>query len=551
MVTSENDPWLSLCGRWMLALVLIVAASIRFYALDRVPYGLWFDEALNAQDAVKAANGGGLKLIYPDEFPREPMYETILIGVTRVFGPSVVAYRTTSAVIGILTIFLLFVCVRSYMGEREALLAAAVLATLRWHVIFSRLIFRTLMLPMWITLIVLAAKWVKQNPTYHRAAALGALVGGGFYIYLAWYFMLPGVLLLLVWVFWDAIRTVELRRPALFCGVTAMIVASPLFAHYRQNPADLFARPDAVSPLKGENPLEEIGKNFFQALGMFHYRGDHVAKQNIPHAPALNRVEGIFFAVGIMAALIELLRIARRHGANKIPDVFAVIILGWVSLGICATIFSKTDSPNFLRTLVVTPAVATLTSIGFWAVWTGWTKWTGLSNSGVHRFSLFVIPLWLALGGGWTSWQVFYQWANRTDVFEGFVGPYAQLGNAAAETPPDISFWVPRYIAEHRTFQFISSPDPRKPSPKIIPYANFDFLRSKEGETEPRRIVATAHNVILPVLESLAPKGKVIEFFRSPEGNRWAALYEVAPGDLPSQDKVAQAERNHPEDIRW
>jgi len=41
-----------------------------------------------------------------------------------------------------------------------------------------------------------------------------------------------------------------------------------------------------------------------------------------------------------------------------------VDLLGWIACGMATTIFTHTDSPNFLRSLVMTPAVATVVAIG-------------------------------------------------------------------------------------------------------------------------------------------------------------------------------------------
>ncbi|MBI1783680.1 glycosyltransferase family 39 protein [Candidatus Sumerlaeota bacterium] len=539
--SSDCSAAVSPVSRVALPAILLVAILLRCASLDSVPPGLWFDEALNAQDAVHALRGGGLQWVYPDEFPREPMFETLLIGVTRLIGPKTAAYRATSGVIGILTILALYFCARAGLGEERALLASAVLATLRWHVIFSRIILRTIVLPLWITLIVLAAQWTRCKPTFHRAALFGALIGGGFYTYLAWYFMLPGVAILFVWVFWNSLRDPMGRRFTIFALATALIVASPLFNHYREHPEHLFARPAAVSPFTDGGAGHEIGKNFLQALGMFHVRGDHVPKQNIPHAPALNRIEGLFFALGVLFCAARAWR--------RAP--FETILLVWLALGLAPTIFTKTDSPNFLRTLVLTPAVAAITACGIWGAAQYAAPYLRASNSN----RLLLLPLilgWLLICGGITYWQVQVQWARSEEVWESFTGPYTQLGRAAAATPEGASFWVPAYISEHRTFQFLSAPDPDVISPEIHPYVNFDFLRSRESGEGPRRIAATAHNNIFPVLRELTPKGRVVEEFKSPTGRTWALLYEVAPGDLPAHDKVDAAEKNHNvADIRW
>ncbi len=138
-----------------------------------VPPGLWSDEALNAQDAWAVWQPGGhFRIVYAELFPREPLYETLLALTVRLAGPSVVALRTLSVAIGMLTVLLLYLVLRAEAGERIAFYAAAVLATMRWHVIFSRLIFRTLVCRLDGGLVWRALAW-RRRPTLPAPSVFG------------------------------------------------------------------------------------------------------------------------------------------------------------------------------------------------------------------------------------------------------------------------------------------------------------------------------------------------------------------------------------------
>lgn len=520
----------------LLAAILLAGGALRFARLDSVPPGLWFDEALKAKDAVDTA-AGQIRLVYPDVFPREPLFVWILSIAVKIAGPNIIALRATSALVGMLTILIFFGCVRFYAGDRIALFAAASLAFLRWHVIFSHLLFRTLLLPLCVTLIVWAAGRARERMTIPRVMLLGALIGGGFYTYLAWYFMFPGAIALIGWVFWGRLGDLRGKQCLAAALLSLLAVAAPIGIRYATEPELILARPGAISPFQGgpAQAAKQIGTNFLQVLGMFHYKGDLVSKQNIPGRPALDPIQGLFFLLGLILCLRRMTRRA----------AFETILVCWLALGLMPTVFSKTDSPNFLRTLVATPAVAGLVAIGFAGAWDG--IGARLRNRDAMRFVPLVAILLLAGSFAITTRDVFFRWAKSEEAWEGFNGPFVQLARSALRSPEGGEFWMPQYLSEHRTFQFLA-PD----ASKVHPYSKLDFLRRGADPGRDRYVVATAHNGVFPVLRELVPGGNVAEEYRTPEQQRtWALLYRIPAGSLPDPAAVEKAEQSLTADLRW
>lgn len=532
----REAPWGTITG---LTALMAVGAALRLAHLDSVPPGLWFDEALNLQDATTAAVTGHFRMVYTEVFPREPMFLTLLTLLMKAGATTVAQLRGLSVAIGLITLLALYGCLRT-AGERGvALAAAASLAVLRWHAVMSRVMLRTLLLPLWITLIVWAAFAMRRRPSWSRAVILGALVGGGFYTYLAWYFMLPGVGLLCLWAVWPALRSRALRGRALAAVAAALLTAAPILYDYATHPDHIISRPKAVS-LTGEgrgwrDVAAEIGKNAMDAAGMFHRRGDHVPTVNIPEAPALDPVMGVVFVAGLAALL---------WGAAR-GRPLEIVVLGWLLLGISPTILTKTDSPNFLRTLVATPAVATILALGL--VRPG--EWLLERSPGrlarVGWTSLVVAVL--LVSSLWTTRDVFFRWARDERVWQGFNGAEAQVGRAALDTPAGTSIWIPGHIRDHRTVRFLT-----RDLKSVHSYRSFAFLRPSGGDSGPRRIVVTFHNQLYPVLEALVPEGKIVNVFDVPGGKSWALVYEIPEGGLPPADLVDRAETAHPvKDVGW
>lgn len=124
---------------WKLLLILLLAAVLRFYRLGQVPSGLVNDEAAFGYNAYSLLKTG------KDEFGKSwpmifhsfgegklPVYVYITMPSVAVFGLNAFAVRLPSALFGVLTVLLV---------SRWSLMAGLILATLPWHIHFSRAAF--------------------------------------------------------------------------------------------------------------------------------------------------------------------------------------------------------------------------------------------------------------------------------------------------------------------------------------------------------------------------------------------------------------------------
>jgi len=573
-----------------LGLILCLAAGLRLARLGEAPPGLWFDEALNGQDALAVWQPGGhFKLVYPDVFPREPLFETLLALTVKLGGPSVALLRLDSALVGLLTIALLYFMLRCEVGEGEALAAAGMLATMRWHALFSRLVFRTITLGPWMIVLVWAALRLRRRPSAGRAIALGVMIGGGFYTYLAWYFLLPLVGAMVLWLLLSDWRRAAVRRAVALVLLTALLVFLPLGVHYYDHPDHLFARPGEVSAFAGgaRAAVHEILKNAGEALLMFHWRGDHVPKHNIPHRPALDPLQGLAFLLGLGLCFYTIgsgLRNPKRvpkeiedclqsrrddspsaqhfsagtSGINAVspvgttdlsrPFALTIILLGWLGCGLAATIFTKTDSPNFLRTLCITPAMAAIAGIGLAGAGRGLARRAGKSAA------VALVAGLIAISGGLTSYDIYANWARRPDVWHAFHGDLSELARFARGAPPDVAVFVPQFHFEHRSFAFQTSG-----AKNVYPYRDWTMLAPwpptplQAGRAAPRRrwIIVTANNQLLEPLSRLAPGGAIRQGFQAPEGNTWAAVFAISENALPAPDAVKKMQARWRGEMRF
>ena len=136
----------------LLVMVTAVGAALRLWRLSEVPPGLFQDEAFNGLDALRVLDGYH-PLFFPSNAGREPLHIYLQALGIGMLGPTLAALRAASAVVGILTLPAmywlgreLFGAPSEWKGRAIGLIAAAAMATSYWHLSFSRLGFRGILL---------------------------------------------------------------------------------------------------------------------------------------------------------------------------------------------------------------------------------------------------------------------------------------------------------------------------------------------------------------------------------------------------------------------
>lgn len=458
------------------------------------------------------------------------MFVALLVPAVALLGPSAAVLRLVPALVGMLSVGLLYGWLRGWAGGRVALCAAGTLAVMRWHALFSRLIFRTILLPGWMMGVVWLVISYRRRPTWARAAGLGFMIGGGFYTYLAWYFLLPLVAVLGAWLAIRDVRRGAGPGRAALALACAVLTASPMAVHYLHHPEHILRRPGAVSPFAqgASGALSEIGENGWEALGMFHWRGDHVVKHNLPHEPALDPLQGILMLYGLVLAARQV----RRGRA------LGYILAGWLVLGMLTTIVVSTDSPNFNRTLCVTPVVATLIGLGL----------ADMGRRAGRRFGepfgVGLVCLLIGVSGAMTAHSIFMGWGRDARVWHAFNGDQAQVAQVARQAPGGTAIFVPQFIADQYAFRFQTLACPGR----IHGYEGKGFLRPLPpgaGRDQAQRwVLWTALQGPIPRLLRSLGSGAIVREFVAPEGNTWGVLFALggyAQNQRPDRDLGLQS----------
>lgn len=129
-----------------LAVIVILAGFLRFYKLDQIPASLNWDEVAAGYNAYTIANWGADE--YGNKFPivfksfaddKHPLHIYITAIIVKIFGLSDFNVRSSSALIGTLSVIAVFFLAKELLKSNLAgLFSALFLAVSPYHIHFSR-----------------------------------------------------------------------------------------------------------------------------------------------------------------------------------------------------------------------------------------------------------------------------------------------------------------------------------------------------------------------------------------------------------------------------
>jgi uncharacterized membrane protein len=117
-----------------LGIILLIAAGLRFSGLEKE--SLWADELESWRISSVETPGEVIRLCQRDVHP--PAYQLFLWVWIKGFGDSPTALRLPSAIFGVLAVGMMFLLGRRWLTDKEALIAAGLMAVLWFAVYYSQ-----------------------------------------------------------------------------------------------------------------------------------------------------------------------------------------------------------------------------------------------------------------------------------------------------------------------------------------------------------------------------------------------------------------------------
>ncbi len=285
-------------------LLLLVAVGLRAWKIDRLPPGLWMDEARNLSEVSTFISNHHWQ---PGWICGQPAYGVPAALTCLVFGKTPMGLRLASVLCGVLTIPALYFFARSITSRRIAWLAAWLLAVSGWHVIFSRIGFRAILLPLAIALCGWALAEALRRPSAGRWLLLGAACGLAWHTYFAFWLLPPLVFAALVVGMFvkPAWRARWGWGAAAALGVFLLLAGGWMILLYARTGALLSSRVSDTSALGSVHSPMEWLLNVARALWMFVWKGDLQPRHNIPGWPAWPVFLAPFLVAAIAAAALR------------------------------------------------------------------------------------------------------------------------------------------------------------------------------------------------------------------------------------------------------
>ena len=360
----------------LLLSILIIASFLRLYNLAPahnsgafLPPGLYPDEAMNGNNAQESIDTGDFKIFYPENFGREGLFINIQALSINKFGHHPWALRLPSAIFGILTVLgLYFFTKELFKNEILALLASFLLATSFWHINFSRIGFRAIMAPFFLTwglyLLLLGFNKLKNGVNFQKATSLhiigGLIYGLGFHSYIA-YRATPILFILILYFYFQESKkggwTKQFLHSFLHFFLFALIAFFPLGLYFLHNPHDFLGRTAGISIFNSQTPFKDLAFNILKTAGMFNVAGDFNWRHNIAGKPLLFWPVGIFFLIGAYFSLRKILKWRKWLSPESIT-------WAWFLTAFLPVVISDEGLPHALRSILMVPPVFILSAIG-------------------------------------------------------------------------------------------------------------------------------------------------------------------------------------------
>ena len=367
---------------------------------------------MNANNAIQTIENEEPKVFYPENNGREGFFVWLISLSFLFFGPAAWSLRLVSALIGAVTIIGIYFFTKELLylkpnkltvipgwfkviskAKIETRKIIAVLASFFttisfWHINFSRIGFRGILVPFLMVFsfyFLLKAFRTKKASSYIFA---GIFFGLGFYTYIAFRLAVLILAVLLIsklieywkkkkpfksklnWKAW--LKKIYIRdnwwKVDLFLLVI-FLVALPIGLHFLDNPQDFSGRAGGVSVFSQENPIKALTISTGQTLGMFNFIGDGNWRHNLAGEPMLFWPIGILFLIGIIliaeALIIHCFK-SIKFSEIKISPTHSILLISWFLVMLLPATLTTEGIPHALRTIGVIPIVYIFVAIGFY-----------------------------------------------------------------------------------------------------------------------------------------------------------------------------------------
>jgi len=344
----------------IIGLIIIVAFFVRVYKLSDIPNGAHIDEVATEVDAYNLLMTGvdshnqrwPLFFNHYDEDYVEWMYTYLTIPFVKLFGPGVLAVRIPAALVGTLSIYIFYLLAKELFNRNVGLLTAALAAISPWHLQFSRLGFRAVLAPLFISLALYL--FIKALKAPKNFVWLGVVLGLSLHTYSVMRLFIPLMILVLaVGFYWQLLEIFNRSKKYFLIGVFIFIVlAVPIYNFaFFQGGNDRFYE---ISIVGQANPVSHF---------MFHYL-QHLSPQFLFLTGDANPWHSIPYFGQTLLVLAPFILLAYSIPHSKQREVLLLSAV-FASALIPASLTDQ-GIPHALRAIIAVPTLEMLAAFGIY-----------------------------------------------------------------------------------------------------------------------------------------------------------------------------------------
>jgi len=404
---------------------------MRFYWLDRLPVGLFLDEATEGLDALSLLKIPMWK--WPVFFlavnGREPLFVYLLAVAQAVAGTSQLVLRFVPALIGVLfTPALIWLAwemapaLRVSQRRRFALWSGLAVLGLLWSQMQARIALRNGLFLL-LEIVVWAGLWRawRVNRLIWWLLA-GVMAGLAFYTYIPVRVWPLAFIPMLSLVFLRYRASLSERWPGMVAALVAgCLVATPLGLYFLRHPDSFSMRTSQVGVLN-----QGLGVIWYQVkavLGMAFVRGDGNIRVNLPGRPVLDPLMVLPFLIGALMTL------------RRFRNPAALFLLAQLAVMLLPTLLSE-DPPNFGRAIGALPVFVLFIAVGLDQL-AAWCRRVGPAFTRAAS----VLGWGLLLASAVITWRAYFvSWARLPELFAWWDQGYTELaGQIAASLHSNLS----------------------------------------------------------------------------------------------------------------
>ena len=496
----------------LVILIMAIAVFLRVWHLNSIPPGVYPDEAMNGNNAIQAIKTNDYKVYYPENNGREGLFINLEALSFKIFGIHVWSLKLISVLAGILAVLgLYFLTKKLFQSINIALLAMFFMTVSFWHINFSRIAFRAIMVPFLLVWSFYFLFKVMNFPPEKRkrfSSTLylilsGILLGLGFHTYIAFrmsviILMVP--LLVIVLKFFKEYKISGGLFNTFFkngfwqykiWAFAIILAALPIGLYFLHNPQDFIGRASGISVLAQKNPLKAVIESTIKTLGMFNVVGDKNWRHNFSGSPQLYWPVGILFLIGIISSIKEFFKSLKTKTESWGIHLFLFV---WFGVMLLPAILTAEALPHALRTIGVIPVCY------IYAAWGGWIFYKFLAK-GVNKKLLVIASLVFLILCAYIGFdKYFVDWARQPVVEYAFAKDFVDMGKYLNQLPPEVS----SYVIVNQSGVLVPVLQNGKIKDIPMPAQTIIFIRAMNNEN--RTTIYLPHEEI----DSIQAKGKLV-----------------------------------------